>query len=160
MDSEPEWEWWRIWYVGHKDFSTDAVLQWVSLLRSQAPEGSLKIIDPHQLKDIIHEFYVVIMQGEFVGCFRIFQPTSLKVHNTLELGSVVSAKRWVWWFIAEQAWLISLEKKLPIIAVTRWRFANILKHRWWKIRKRKYKQRRSESCSSKVILEFKPKYKK
>jgi hypothetical protein len=156
MDAEPEWEWWVIWHVGHDDFSIDAVTQWVQILRSWTPEGTLKPIDTEALRDIIHEFYVVVMQGEFVGCFRVFQPDSLKEYRALELGSVVSAKRWVGWYIAEQAETISIEQKLPIVAITRWRFANILKRRWWKIRKRKYRERRNESCKTKVLLEFKP----
>jgi hypothetical protein len=156
MDTEPEWEWWVIWHVGHDNFSVDAITQWVELLRSQAPEWSLKPIDSNALQAIIHEFYVIVMRGEFVGCFRVFQPSSLKVHKVLELGSVVSAKRWVGWFIAEQAEVISMEQRLPIVAITRWRFAKILKRRWWRIRKRKYRERQIESCRSKVLLEFKP----
>jgi hypothetical protein len=156
MDAEPEWEWWVIWHVGHADFSIDAISQWVQILRSKTPNWSLKPIDASHLKDIIHEFYVVVMQGEFVWCFRVFQPDSLKQHRALELWSVVSAKPWVGWFIAEQAETISMEQRLPIVAITRWRFANILKRRWWKIRKRKYRERQNESCKTKALLEFKP----
>lgn len=157
MDAEPEWENWRIWHITNEWFSEDAIVQWVTVLRSSVDEDCwLKPISSDLIRERIHEFYVVIMQWEFVWCFRIFHPESVW-NKALELGSVVSTKKWVWKVIAENAERISGEVWIPIIAVTRWKLEAILQKRWWEIRSHKYKKRRRESCKSKRILEYKPK---
>lgn len=156
MDSEPEWEWWKIGHIADKSFSMDAIVQWVQLLRSKVPEWTLKPITSEDIRNSIHEFYVIIMRWEFVWCFRIFHPESIWV-NVLELGSVVSVKPWTWALIAEIAIRVSHELELPIISVTQWTFKGIIERRGWILRKRKYKKRRWESCSEKSLLEFVPK---
>lgn len=60
-------------------------------LRSPTEPGDLKPLSPDEIAYRIHEFFLVLMNGETIGCFRIF--ASDLYPEVYELGSVVSARR-------------------------------------------------------------------
>lgn len=56
---------------------TDYMTTEVVNLRSGTLPGELKEMSLDEIQYKIHEFYLVIMDGTSVGCFRVFEPESI-----------------------------------------------------------------------------------
>jgi len=71
------------------------------------------------------------MDGEIVGCFRIFHPEAYPQY--LELGSVVSKypRQWIGIAIVSHAQRIAIQKNAMLIAITNWNLDSVLKALSW-----------------------------
>ena len=47
-------------------------------LRATTPPGTLREMSTDEIRARIHEFYLVTLNGESMGCFRIFEPATAR----------------------------------------------------------------------------------
>ncbi len=121
-------------------------------LRSHTELGDLKQLSPDEIAYRIREFFLVIMNGETVGCFRIF--ASDLYPELYELGSVVSTRRWIGRMIVSHTEELARTTKKVVIAITGGKLDPTLEKQGWKIATEKYKTRMEESLLDKKCWEF------
>ena len=92
------------------------------------------------------------MNGEGVGCFRIFQPDS--VPHVLELGSVMSIQKGIGNHIASYAEFFAQENRKSIIAITGGKYDPTLRKRGWKMVTTSFPERMKESSLDKECWKF------
>lgn len=127
----------------------DYFISEIQKLRTITAPGDLKPILADELREKIHEFFIVTMNGESAGCFRIFHPDS--VPQILELGSVVSVQKGVGSNIASYAEHFARENNRSIIAITGGKYDPTLEKHGWKLATESYPKRMNESNLDKQL---------
>lgn len=130
------------------DYMTTEVVN----LRSGTLPGELKEMSLDEIQYKIHEFYLVIMDGKSVGCFRVFEPESIP--GVLELWSVRSTESWVGILIASTAMSIAKQMKKQIVAITWDAYAKTLSKSWWIDATNEYPERMAESIQDKKLWTY------
>ncbi len=121
-------------------------------LRWDTLPWELKELAIDEIQAKIYEFYLVIINGNSVGCFRIFEPENIP--GALELWSVRSTQPWIGILIANNAMSIAKEKKRQIVAITGERYAKTLLRRGWIDETHLYPERMSESIQDKKLWTY------
>jgi hypothetical protein len=121
----------------------------ITKLRSLALPGELKELSIDEIQSRIHEFFLITMSDNSIGCFRIFVPESLP--HVLELWSVKSEVHWIWRIIVSHAEYIAREKWKQIIAITGNSYTKTVQKSWWIDATSTYPERMAESIQDKKL---------
>ena len=143
MDSTPIFEQGCVWHT--ESFTSEIVR-----LRAGTEPGTLREMSIDEIRARIHDFYLVTLNGESIGCFRIFEPATARW--VLELGSVVGRENGLGKLITTVAMDHAKSVRRKIIALTTHQYGTTLEKSGWRRANGQFPVRENRSPGKEVWM--------